>query len=266
MPRRFEGKSVIITGAAGGIGRAIAYRFAADGAMLLLADINGAAVEELAEKLRAEGARAVARTVDVGLQQDNEDMISQAVAEFGQLDILVNNAAIGAFGRITDIMPEDWRRIFAVGVDSIFYASRAAIPHLAAVGGCIVNTGSISGLYGDYSLAAYNAVKGAAANLTRAMALDHAEEGVRINAVAPGSVRTPNSRIFDERDGIREDFARSIPLGRRAETEEVAHAVAFLASDEASYITGTHLVVDGGLTAASGQPNFRRAFGPRDEA
>ncbi|KRB83146.1 3-oxoacyl-ACP reductase [Sphingomonas sp. Root710] len=264
MAGRFEGKVAILTGAAGGIGQAIARRFAADGAMLVLADINGEAVEKLAQELRTDGARATAVQVDVGVQQDNEEMVAAAIAEHGRLDILINNAAIGAFGRITDVAPEEWRRIFAVGVDSIFYASRSAMPHLATVRGCIVNTGSISGLYGDYSLAAYNAVKGAAANLTRAMALDHAEDGVRVNAVAPGSVRTPNSRIFDEHEGIREDFARSIPLGRRAETEEVADAIAFLASDEASYITGTHLVVDGGLTAASGQPNFRRAFGKKD--
>lgn len=260
MAGRFEGKAVIVTGAAGGIGTAIATRFAQEGAGLLLADIDADGLDGLGRRLAADGADVVVRQIDVSQQKGNEAMIAAAVEHFGGLDTLVNNAAVGAFGRITELDPAEWRRIFAIGLDSIFFASRAAMPHLSKVCGSIVNTGSISGLHGDYSLAAYTAMKGAVANLTRSMAMDHAEDGVRVNTVASGAVRTPNTQIFEQHAGLREDFALQIPLGRRAEVEEVAAAVAFLASADASYITGINLVVDGGLTAATGQPNFRRHF------
>jgi meso-butanediol dehydrogenase/(S,S)-butanediol dehydrogenase/diacetyl reductase len=257
---RFASKTVVVTGAAGGIGSAIAARFAAEHADLLLCDIDEEGLARVAAELPERPGRVVTRRVDVSLAADNGAMIETAIKHFGRLDVLVNNAAKGMFGRITDISPEDWRQVFAVGVDSIFYASRAALPHLARTRGSIVNVGSISGLAGDHGLAAYNSMKGAVANLTRSLAVDHAQDGVRVNAVAPGSVRTPKSALFDDNAFIRDEFEKRIPMRRRAEMHEVAAVVAFLASDDASYVNGINLVVDGGMTAATGQPDFIRAF------
>jgi len=263
MTRRFEGKAIVVTGAAAGIGEAIAVRFAAEGARLLLADINGPGAEAVAARLRGEGGEVVSRQVDVSRQDESEAMIAAAAELFGGLDVLVNNAAVGAFGRVTELDPAQWRRIFAIGVDSIFFASRVAMPHLARSGGSIINTGSVSGLAGDYSLAAYNSMKGAVANLTRSMAIDHARDGVRVNAVAPGPVSTQAAKAFAT-PALDEEYRRLIPMGRMAETHEVAGAVAFLACEDASFITGTNLIVDGGITAATGQPNFTRLFGGGD--
>jgi meso-butanediol dehydrogenase/(S,S)-butanediol dehydrogenase/diacetyl reductase len=264
MASRFEGKAIIVTGAAGSIGAAIAARFAAEGAGLLLADIDEAGLAAAADRQRGQGGDILTRRVDVSRQEDDEAMVAEAVGHFGRLDVLVNNAAVGSFGRVTELDPAEWRRIFAVGVDSVFFASRAAIPHLSKTRGSIVNIGSISGLFGDYGLAAYNSMKGAVANLTRTMALDHAADGVRVNTVAPGAVQTPKAEMLDDILTLREEFRR-IPMGRKAEPREVAAAVAFLASEDAAYITGIHLVVDGGLTAATGQPNFTNAFGGMDK-
>ena len=170
-----------------------------------------------------------------------------------------NNAGIGAFGKTPDLDPEVWLRTFAVDVHSVFYGCRAAIPLLRERGGgCIVNTASISGLAGDYGLSAYNAAKGAVVNYTRAVALEHARENIRVNAVCPGPVETPLAQSLLRHPRVAEAYARAIPMGRAGRAEEVAAVAAFLASDDASYVTGTMVVVDGGLLAATGQPDFHR--------
>jgi meso-butanediol dehydrogenase/(S,S)-butanediol dehydrogenase/diacetyl reductase len=158
-----------------------------------------------------------------------------------------------------------WDHIIAVNLTSVFLCSRAAIPHLRrAGGGAIVNTASISGLFGDYGLAAYNASKGGVVTLTRAMALDHARESIRVNAVCPGPIDTPLLRqVLDAVPGMEESYRESVPLGRIGTPEDVAEAALFLASDAARYITGTTLVVDGGITAHTGQPSIT-AFLARD--
>ena len=151
--------------------------------------------------------------------------------------------------------------MIAVDLHSVFYGTRAAVPHMKRQGGgCIVNTASISGLFGDYGFAAYNAAKGAVVNYTRTAAIDHAKDNIRVNSVCPGPIDTALVALATQFPGVTDSWKSSIPMGRIGRAEEVAGAVAFLCSDDASYITGVNLVVDGGLTAATGQANFTRVF------
>lgn len=254
--QRFAGKVALITGAAGGIGAATARRLVAEGARVVLADRNPERLEPVVAAVLASGGQASGHQVDVAVREDVDRLVAAAVAETGRLDVLVNNAGIGMFGRLTELTDEKWRRVMSVDLDAVFYASRAAYPHLVASGGCIVNTCSISGLYGDYGLLAYSTAKGAVANFTRNLAIDAAADGVRVNAVCPGGVATPMLQpVLDEHLGQYEEL---VPLRRPARADEIASVIAFLASDDASYVTGHNLVADGGVTAATGQPNFDR--------
>ena len=225
----------------------------------MLGDIDAAGATALARDLDAGRGVAAAHAVDVSDAAAVEALVAAAVARFGRLDVMLNNAGIGSVGQTPDLPLEEWRRTLAVDLDSVFYGCRAAIPRLrASGGGAIVNTASVSGLGGDYRLPAYNAAKGGVVNLTRSVALDHAHEGIRCNAVCPGATETPLSRGILANAPLAAEFRRLIPIGRIARADEVASAVAFLASDDAAYITGVMLPVDGGLLAATGQPDFRR--------
>jgi meso-butanediol dehydrogenase/(S,S)-butanediol dehydrogenase/diacetyl reductase len=256
MADRFHGKVVLVTGAASGIGAALAHRFVGEGARVVLGDVNQSAGTALAAQL---GERASFQAVDVSDCGQVERWVDSAVARCGRLDVLCNNAGIGSYGRTPDVAPEVWRTVLETDLFSVFYACRAAIPHLrTGGGGSIVNTASISGLGGDYGLSAYNAAKGALVNYTRTLAIDHAREGVRVNAVCPGPIDTPLLGRLIALPAITAAYEQVIPLGRIGRAAEVAAAIAFLASDDASYITGAMLVVDGGITAATGQPNFTR--------
>ena len=187
---RFDDKVVIITAAASGIGLAAARRFAAEGATLALADVDLASLEQHGAALNLPESRLRLSRVDVAKAAEIEALVAATVAAFGGLDVLVNNAGVGAFGYVTEITPEVWDRVIATTLSSVFYASRAALPHLIARRGNIVNTASISGLVADVGFAAYNAAKGGVCNLTRAMAIDHASDGIRVNAVCPGVTDT----------------------------------------------------------------------------
>jgi len=257
MALRFEGKVVLVTGAASGIGAAAARRFASEGARLMLGDLNEEGAATVAKEIDATGATAASLATDVADRAQVEALVREAASRFGRLDVVFNNAGVGAFGKTPDLDPDVWLRTFAVDVHSVFYGCRAAIPFLReSGGGAIVNTASISGLAGDYGLSAYNAAKGAVVNYTRAAAIEHAREDIRINAVCPGPIETPLASPLINHPKVAPAYAELIPMGRPGRSEEVAAAATFLASDDASYITGAMLVVDGGVTAATGQPNF----------
>ena len=251
---------VAITGAASGIGAASARRFAAEGACVLLGDRSEEAGRALEKELHGSGSAAFF-AVDVREREAVEAFVAAAVERFGRLDVLFNNAGIGAYGLTPDLDPQLWHDVIAADLHSIFYGCRAAIPQLRrAGGGSIINTASISGLGGDYGLAAYNAAKGAVVNYTRTLAIDHGREGIRANAVCPGPIDTPLAAALVNHAVVSAEYARLIPMGRVGRAEEVASVVAFLASDDAAYVNGAMIVVDGGLTAATGQPNFTRIF------
>ncbi|MDF3293079.1 SDR family NAD(P)-dependent oxidoreductase [Streptomyces silvisoli] len=252
---RFAGRVVIITGAGSGIGAAAAHRFAREGATVIAV---GRTEEKLQRTVSAApaGSTIVARVADVSDESAITSLIDGVARDYGRLDVLVNNAAVAAVGAVTDTDTASWRQVMAVIADGTFYASRAAVPHLRAVGGNIVNVGSVSGLGGDWGLAAYNAAKGAVVNLTNAMALDHANEGVRVNAVHPSLTATEMAAPMLENEKALAAFRQRIPMQRPAEPQEVADVIAFLASYDARFVNGAHIPVDGGLRASSGQPRM----------
>lgn len=253
---RFAGKVAIVTGAAQGIGAAIAARLAAESAHIVIADIN-----EPGDPPRD----SFFVRADVSSGADVANVVEATLARWGRLDVLVNNAGLGSLGETPEIAEEHWDRIFGVNIKAIFLLSKAAVPALRETSGSIVNIASISGLAGDHAMAAYNASKGAVINYTRALAIDCAKDAIRVNAVCPGLIATDlaASGIADPED--REFWFGRIPMGRAGKPEEIAALVAFLASDEASYMTGSIVVADGGVTAHTGQPNFKERIALRAE-
>lgn len=254
MNERFAGKVAVVTGGASGIGAATTRRLVQEGASVVLGDLQETAAVALAHEL---GDAVIPVMVDVTDLDAVEQLMAEAVSQFGQLDVVFNNAGIGLQGRVDEIDVDAWHRVIDVDLNAVFYGCRAALPHLrAGGGGAIVNTASISGLFGDWGLPAYNAAKGAVMNLTRALAADHARDGIRVNAVCPGGVATAMTDSLVHSRRAQEQYERLVPMARMGQADEIASAVAFLASDDASYITGHGLVVDGGVTATTGQPNF----------
>ncbi len=244
---RFDGKVAIVTGGASGIGAATAARLASEGAKVMIADLG---------EPEATGDSVRYCRTDVSSAIDIAALVAATLAAWGKLDILVNNAGVGFLANTVETAEEDWDRVFGVNVRAIYLTCKAAIPELRKTGGNIVNVASISGLGGDYGMAAYNASKGAVVNYTRSLAMDCAADGIRVNALCPGLVATPMATPALE-DSIDRDFWLSlIPLGRAAEPREMASVIAFLASDDASYMTGAIVAADGGSTAHTGQPNF----------
>ena len=253
MPR-LDQKACLVTGGGSGIGRASCLLFAEEGARIAVADKRREAAEAVAAECIAKGAEAIAVAGDVSKDADARRMVEETVQKFGRLDVLVNNAGYGFAGTVADTDEEAWDALMAVNVRGVFLCAKHAIPAMAAGGGgAIVNTASVVASIGIRNRAAYCASKGAVAALTRAIAIDHVAEGIRCNAVAPGTIDTP---YFDEilrKSPVAADTRKALEarqlLGRLGTPEEIAAGILFLASDESRFATGSILTIDGGMTA-----------------
>ncbi|WP_046866682.1 SDR family NAD(P)-dependent oxidoreductase [Microvirga massiliensis] len=242
---RLKDKVAVITGAGSGIGRTAAETFAREGARIVVADRNPSSAAATVEAIKKNGGSAISVEVDVSKSADVQKMIHVGVEGFGQIDILYNHAGINRPARATDLSEEDWDLVLATNLKSVFLGCKYVLPHMMSRGrGAIVNTGGTFGFYGRPDYPAYCAAKGAVHNLTKQIALDYAPHGIRVNAVCPGFIDTPmNSTVPPE---ARAAIIKTQPLGRPGRAEEVVAAALFLASDEASFVTGTTLLVDGG--------------------
>ena len=250
---RLAGKSAVITGAAKGIGRATADVFAAEGARIVATDIDGDGLDRLRADLELRGAECATVVGDVSKPDDARRMIEAAVEHYGRLDVLVANAGIIPLRTITEATPEDWDEVMSIDGRGMFLTCKYAIEQmLRNGGGSIVCLSSISGMAGQSSQSTYGPAKFVASGLTKHLAVEWADRGIRVNAVAPGTIRTERVRqLPDEPGGAEyiEQIVRMHPMGRLGEPDEVARAIMFLASDEASFITGAILPVDGGYLA-----------------
>lgn len=260
---RFDGKVGLITGAGSGIGRATAIGLAQRGGKVVVADVNGEKADAVAAEIVALGGTAIAVVADMANPADIDAMVTRAVEQFGRLDVLHNNA----FGvpptlqrnrtaRFADIDQAVWDYTIQVGLTAVMQATRRVLPIMQRQGGgAIVNTASISGLFADYGIAAYNAMKAGVVNLTRVVAIEYARDGIRCNCVCPGAIDTPLLRRTLSIPGFAAATDAAIPMGRLGQPAEMAAVVLFLASDLASYVTGAAFVADGGLTAKTGIPS-----------
>lgn len=249
-----NGKVAIVTGGASGIGEATVALFHAQGAQVLLADKDAARAEAAARQIDPDLRTVVPFAADVSRAADAEASVAEAVSRFGRLDILVNNAGYGIRASVTGTSEADWDALMAVNLKGVFLFSRAAIPVMEAQGGgVIVNTASNAALVAIADRAAYVASKGAVAALTRAMAVDHAAQNIRVNAVAPGTTWSPYFdeilKTHEDPDGFVAGLNARAPMDRTARPSEIAEAILWLASDRSSYATGSVMVVDGGMTA-----------------
>jgi NAD(P)-dependent dehydrogenase (short-subunit alcohol dehydrogenase family) len=248
---QLSGKVALITGGASGIGRATALLFAREGATVAIADLNAQAGKAAATEITQSGGRAIFEPADVTEAEDCRRLADRAIREFGRIDILFNNAGIIRRATVLDLSEEDWDRVMTVNVKSIYLLSREVIPHMQKQGGgSIINAASGWGLAGGAKAAVYCASKGAVVLLTKAMAIDHGPQKIRVNCICPGDTDTSMLRAEAQQLGEADDRflaeAAKRPLGRVGSPDEIAQAVLYLASDASSFVTGTALVVDGG--------------------
>jgi len=251
-----RGKTALITGAASGIGRAIAQLFAREGASVVMADVNDTAGQGLRQEIVAEGGRAIFEPTNVTCGRECAHLVERALEAFGGIHVLVNSAGIIRRATVVEITEHDWDHVMAVNVKSIFLLARLVVPIMARLGGgVIINLASGWGLVGGSRAAAYCASKGAVVLLTKAMAVDHGRQNIRVNCICPGD--TDTSMLRDEAHQLGEEEERFLreaaqrPLGRIGKAEEIAQAALYLATEASSFVTGTSLVVDGGGLAQS---------------
>jgi NAD(P)-dependent dehydrogenase (short-subunit alcohol dehydrogenase family) len=252
---RLSGKTAIITGAASGIGRAAAVLFAREGASVVVADINEAGAAETLRLIQERGVEAVSVKADLSKERDAAHVIEQAMNNFRRIDILFNNAATNSYTSTLETDETELDRVFGVNIKSIFFLARTCIPHMTRAGaGSIINMSSITGIVGAPAMAAYSASKGAIITLTRTMAMELAEAGIRVNCICPASIDTPMlSESFERTSDAAHARAQNIkrhPLGRLGTPEDVANFALFLASDESAWVTGGTHVIDGGASIA----------------
>ena len=258
MGNRLSGKVAVVTGAGSGIGRACALRFGAEQAKVVVSDVRSEAAASVAKEIEAAGGTAVSHAADVSDPRQVDALVDHAFGLHGRLDVLVNNAASPHGALLSQTSDEDWRRVQSVTLDGVFYGIRAALGRMVPQGsGSIINVSSGAGLGGEFMLGAYGAAKAGVVNLTQTAAIENARAGVRVNVICPGSIATPPLLAWvDHVPGGRAAFERQIPMGRIGTPEEIAHMALFLASDEASYVTGGIFVVDGGVQARCASPRF----------
>jgi len=238
---KIDGEVAIVTGGGSGIGKAIAERFKEEGLDVVIGDISG---EEVAEGLDCDFVEC-----DVSKPDQVEELVNYTVNEFGRLDVMVNNAGIGSQASIEDMKVEDYQSLRSIDLDGVVYGCKYAAPHLKKTEGCIINTASIYGLVGDAGATAYNAAKGGVVNLTRSVANDLAKDNVRVNSICPGFVSTAMTEEALQDEEFKSHVISQTPMKRVAEPSEISGVAAFLASEDASYITGVNLPVDGGWTS-----------------
>ncbi|HEU4976284.1 MAG TPA: SDR family NAD(P)-dependent oxidoreductase [Baekduia sp.] len=258
MSGSFDGKVALVTGAAMGLGQAIASAFAAEGAAVGCVDVDEAALGETVEAIRGRGGRALAAVASVADGAAMERAVGSVAEEFGGLDILASNAGVVRYGEVPSISEDDWDFVIDTNLKGMYNAARFAIPEMRKRGkGAIVNTASVQAYWSHQGAVAYSSSKGGVVAFTRSLALDHAHEGIRVNAIAPGSVLTPMLRDAarrsdpDNPEAALEVFARTHPIGRLIQPEDVANVVLFLASDQAGAVTGITVPVDGGILAGN---------------
>jgi meso-butanediol dehydrogenase/(S,S)-butanediol dehydrogenase/diacetyl reductase len=258
MADKLEGKVAVVTGGGSGIGAATARRFAREKASVVIADLSGTRAAGVASQITQEGGNVRWLKMDAADPEGVQAAIRLATDSWGRLDVMFNNAGLGTVEALETMTLETWNRTLAVTLTSAFLGIKYSLPIMREQGGgSIVNTASISGTAGDYGMTAYNAAKAGVINLVRGAALESAKYGIRINCVCPGAIDTRVSKLLGGNDieGFKRKLSQN-PIGRMGEPEEIANTVLFLASDEASFITGAMIVVDGGLTAHTGLPQY----------